>query len=145
MIVRSERFSTCCDRSVQAENLPWPVRFRYGSKNSEEDEISAGRICQMIRLLTFTLFFVILGCVAGQAQDNIDHGPTGTLNHDYFSSRTDALFLGYRDSINTAHANPGFSAFARGDMRETKVQLEYVLQRTINHPQMLALAAVFSI
>ncbi len=99
----------------------------------------------MLRLLTICASLVIFVVMSVNAQDGIDHGPGGTLNHDYFSTNRDQTFLNYRDSLDTAHAKPGLIAFAQGNMRETKVQLEYVLVRTINHPQMLALAALFSI
>lgn len=92
----------------------------------------------MIRFVGFTLFLSALACAAAQAQQ-------GTLDQDYFSPRQDNGYIEYRNSIDTAHAKPALAAFARGDMRATQVDLEYVLRRTINHPQMLALAGLFSI
>jgi Tfp pilus assembly protein PilF len=69
----------------------------------------------------------------------------GTLNNDYFNPRRDHQWLEYIGSIEYAHVKPGLIAFAQGDMRGTLAQLEYVLPRTVNHPQMLSLASMYAI
>lgn len=110
-------------------------------------ETYAALICQKATAWSFAICLIlfITTVISVNAQDGIDHGPLGTLNHDYFSTSRDPGFLSYKSSLDNAHAKPGLVAFAEGNMRETQVQLEYVLLRTINHPQMLALAALFSI
>jgi tetratricopeptide (TPR) repeat protein len=99
----------------------------------------------MRRLITVTILLIVLCCVPGYAQDGIDHGPTGTLNLDYFNPTGDAHITWLKADQDKYHTIPAIKDFARGDMKGTRLGLEWILVRFINHPQALALAAAFSI
>jgi Tfp pilus assembly protein PilF len=99
----------------------------------------------MLRLLTTSVFLFIFSVVSANAQDGIEHGATGTLNHDYFTPSPNEQFARMKDSVDQAHLKPAMAFFAQGDLRRTQVDLEYVLARFINHPQALALAVRFAI
>jgi Tfp pilus assembly protein PilF len=88
---------------------------------------------------------VIFSAALVSAQDGIDHGSMGTLNIDYFNPQNDAHINWLKGDQDTNHTKPLIVAFAQGDLRQTKVQLEWILARFINHPQALAIAAAFSI
>lgn len=99
----------------------------------------------MLRLITFNIVLMMFCCVSGYAQDGIDHGPTGTLNLDYFNAKGDPHITWLKADQDKAHTIPAMRDFARGDMKGTRQGLEWILVRFINHPQALALAAAFSI
>jgi hypothetical protein len=95
----------------------------------------------MMKVIVLTLTLLLNGSLT-LAQEG---GASGTLNQDYFNPRRDEGWMSYISSIEIAHVRPGLVAFANGDMRGTLAQLNYVLPRTINHPQALSLAALYSI
>src|SRR5262245_52818943 len=98
----------------------------------------------MLRLLTI-IALVIFVVMSVNAQDGIDRGGTGTLNLDYFNPQGDSHITWLKADQDKAHVQPAILAFAQGDFKRAKVELEYLLPRFVNHPQALALAAALAI
>ena len=99
----------------------------------------------MLRTVTFSIVLMVVGCVYGYAQDGIDHGPTGTLNLDYFNPRGNAHIKWLINDMNRAHLQPAIRNIGAGRLKNAKDDLNYILIRFINHPQALALAALVAI
>jgi Tfp pilus assembly protein PilF len=99
----------------------------------------------MTRLFAINLFVFILflACPTAQAA-GIDHGATGTLNLDYFNPSNDPHIRWLKGDLDGAHTKPAIRAFAQGDLKTVRVELDYILIRFINHPQALALAVAFA-
>lgn len=81
------------------------------------------------------------------AQDSIDHGPTGTLNHDYFAAMADPgsqLHWNVGDSEKN-HLGPAIRTIQSGQYAKAWQDLDFMLRRFVNHPKALeAMAAVAS-
>ncbi len=98
----------------------------------------------MLRLLIMAISLIFLAGLAN-AQNGIDHGPTGTLNLDYFNGAKDPHITWLVKDQDHYHTKPLIGAFGEGDLRRVKVELEWILARFINHPQALFIAAAYSI
>ena len=96
----------------------------------------------MRRLITFNILLMVFWGVAGYAQDGIDHGPTGTLNLDYFNPQNDRHIAWLINDQNKHHLEPAFSDFAKGDMKGAMSALDWLLVRFVNHPEALSLAGI---
>ena len=71
------------------------------------------------------------------AQDAIDHGATGTLNHDYFAaiaSPVGSHELWLVGDVQRNHLKPAISDIAAGRYEAARRDLEYLLQRFVNDP-----------
>jgi tetratricopeptide (TPR) repeat protein len=103
------------------------------------------------RLILAVAAFIVLGLVRADAQQEIDHGATGTANHDYFTADQEPqtqILLRHVENfhlINSPH-NPGGGGTI-GNIRDGKYQwaledLTYVLERFVNHPKALGLLGI---
>jgi len=103
----------------------------------------------MLRPITLNILFIACCCVSAYAQnpgqDGIDHGATGTLNLDYFNGTNDPHIAWLKKDQDFHHTRALMVAYGQGDLQRAKVELEWILVRFINHPQVLAIAAAFSI
>lgn len=97
----------------------------------------------MRRIFLSLLVFMCFAAV-GNALAQIDHGPTGTTNHDYFSRETDGHLKWLINDIETYHLKPGLRHYAEGDLKRAMSDIDYVLVRIVNHPQALSLAVLLS-
>lgn len=96
----------------------------------------------MLRLLTVSLFFVIFSFVCVNAQDGIDHGPTGTANLDYFNSAKDPHIPWLINDMRRAHFDKAVRNVGSGRYKDAISELNYILARFVNHPEALALAGI---
>ena len=99
----------------------------------------------MLQLIAISMLLIVTSAVPCRAQGGIDHGTTGTLNLDYFNGTNDPHINWLKNDQYEAHIKPLITAFGQGDLKRTRVELEYVLARFINHPQALAIAGAFAV
>jgi len=102
----------------------------------------------MLQFITIGILLVVISATPSKAQvgaDGIDHGTTGTLNLDYFNGTNDPHIAWLKGDQDTNHTKPLITAFGQGDLKRTRVELEWILTHFINHPQALAIAGSFAV
>jgi len=99
----------------------------------------------MLQLLTISMLLIVISAAPSHAQGGIDHGTTGTLNLDYFNGTNDPHITWLKGDQYEAHIKPLINAFGQGDLKRTRVELEFILARFVNHPQALAIAGTFAV
>lgn len=92
----------------------------------------------------FILFLFACFVIAGSARAQIDHGATGTANHDYFMREANPQLKWLINDIETYHLKPALRNYAEGNIKQAMSDIDYVLVRIVNHPQALSLAIVLS-
>jgi tetratricopeptide (TPR) repeat protein len=92
------------------------------------------------KLLT-GLIVVCLGLLVDPvaAQDGIDHGRTGTLNHDYFAAigSPDTHLYWLVGDAEHNHLKVALEDLRSGRYSKAVYDLDFLLQRFINHPEAL--------
>jgi tetratricopeptide (TPR) repeat protein len=91
------------------------------------------------------IFGMIIVASPGWTQDVIDHGPTGTTNHDYFDPKEDTQRLLSNIEYHHFLKGPVFQAkFRAGNYRGALEEVNYVLERFVNHPEALSMLVLLS-
>jgi Tfp pilus assembly protein PilF len=88
--------------------------------------------------LAGALALVLLEVAGNPAVGQVDHGPTGTANHDYFDPDPETQRL--RKNVEFHHlGEPFWVNYRAGDLPRALAELDYTLVRFPNHPQALLL------
>jgi predicted Zn-dependent protease len=80
-----------------------------------------------------------LGQAPAPQSDGLDHGQTGTLNHDYFAALdSPGTHLHWLiGDIEQAHLTPALDDIRHGRYSKATADLHYLLMRFVNHPDAL--------
>lgn len=90
-------------------------------------------------LTVLILVCVVMVALPVEAQDGIDHGETGTLNHDYFDAMgrpgsQDHWRVGDGEKY---HLYPALADMRLGNYKKAWSDLDFLLKRFVNHPDAL--------
>lgn len=98
------------------------------------------------RVLVNMVLFIVFCFSQGFAGEHIDHGPTGTANHDYYSAMENPQIKNLLQLVEKHHLDscPHNPRGVLGDIAEGKYHyaisdLHYTLERFVNHPRALQL------
>lgn len=101
----------------------------------------------MVYLVIAKMLVIILCWLSsGDARGDIEHGPTGTANHDYFQASQDPqikhlLYLVEKHHLNACphNTNGVLGDIALGKYHLAIADLQYTLDRFVNHTKALQL------
>jgi predicted Zn-dependent protease len=94
----------------------------------------------MVYLISLPVFLMLFYCATqSDAQPQIDHGATGTLNLDYFNPNGDPHIRFLVDDTEKYHLNPAIASLREGEYNKAITDLIYLLDRFVNQPKGLAL------
>jgi Tfp pilus assembly protein PilF len=92
----------------------------------------------VLQVAASALALVIAVTTGAWGSNHIDHGPTGTANHDYFDPNPDTQRL--RKNVEFHHlGQPFWVRYRAGEYDKALAELDYTLVRFPNHPRALAL------
>jgi predicted Zn-dependent protease len=91
----------------------------------------------MKRYVFTVVLLAVLSSPSLSGSQEFDHGPTGTLNHDYFNP--DATIQRLRANVDVNHTKPLFENIALRKMSNAIEEINYILARFPNHVQALSM------